>query len=711
MAANENNPQRRKEDKLKNIWAQDKAKRKGASKKIRLGLRRKLFLMIVTLIAGLLFAVYTITLNDERKVLKRELEIRGGTIVKNLSDSIYNTYANLKSARFSDTMAIDPDTPAENVPIQFVDSVTKAKTQQDFVSCYAINKKNRAFVHSDKKGYLFKLSLPKGIFGFKAIYPVKLYLEKLLERKKQPINDLKSYENVKKYLENIIGFKDKIKLLETPDSTVSFIKKDKTIFLSVKFGNKEELFNLNMKHSEIEPLIKLVTRIIINEYSENTMFVENAVTDLRKLRRTTSVETDRKIIETAYDKITGIIDKDYIYVSELTDFIKKSSNLINGITNPLLKVQVKKIITGIKNFVTMFNPIVQIKRDKISEENSEDLLYISYPMCETDKYFKTYRGEVHLLLSQKGILYTINNAEEKLQLAAIVAILVGTIFALILALFIVQPIKRLVESMRKVRDGDLNQTVIVKSSDEIGLLADNFNEMTSGLREKEKIRAAMNKAVSKDIAEEMLSGELKLGGEIKDVTVLFSDIRSFTTISESLSPENLLLMLNEYMTIMTNIVEKHWGTVDKFVGDEIMAQWGAPKSHGNDTLSAAKAALDMMDELHKLNNKRASNNEEPIDIGIGLNSGPVTAGMMGSENRMNYTLIGDHVNLGARLEGTNKIYGTHIIISENTFREIKDLVYVRELDLIRVKGKNEPVGIYELMGLTETGEAIRTERI
>ena len=187
----------------------------------------------------------------------------------------------------------------------------------------------------------------------------------------------------------------------------------------------------------------------------------------------------------------------------------------------------------------------------------------------------------------------------------------------------------------------------------------------------------------------------ELGGVDKQLTVFFSDVRGFTTLSESMTPQELLNHLNEYFTVMTNIILEYKGTLDKYVGDEIMCFWGAPLPQEEHALLACQCALRQQKALDELNESWPP--EKRISIGIGINSGIMTVGNVGSEGRMNYTLMGDPVNLGARLEGTNKQYGTTIIISEFTYGLVKDQVVARELDNIRVKGKNKPVLIYELI--------------
>ncbi len=218
-------------------------------------------------------------------------------------------------------------------------------------------------------------------------------------------------------------------------------------------------------------------------------------------------------------------------------------------------------------------------------------------------------------------------------------------------------------------------------------------------KEKKYIRQTFSKFVSHTVVDELLAhpDKLKLGGDKKILTVLFSDIRGFTTISEQLTPEGLVDHLNIYLQAMTDIVIKYNGTLDKYVGDEIMAFWGAPIPQDDHALLSCRAALEMMDVLHKMNAKWRAEGKPPLDIGIGLNTGEMVVGNMGSASRMDYTLMGDNVNLGARLEGTNKVYKTNIIISEYTYEHVRENVVVRELDLIRVKGKELPVRIYELI--------------
>jgi adenylate cyclase len=219
-------------------------------------------------------------------------------------------------------------------------------------------------------------------------------------------------------------------------------------------------------------------------------------------------------------------------------------------------------------------------------------------------------------------------------------------------------------------------------------------------REKRKVRGAFSQYVPPGLIGRLLEHPelLRLGGEEKVLTAMFSDIRGFTALSESLTPTALVEVLNEYLTEMTNVIFKHWGTLDKYIGDAIMAFWGSPYPQDDHALRSCKAALEMLETLHKLQERWKEQGRPNIDIGIGINTGQMVVGNMGSKTRFNYTIMGDNVNLASRLEGTNKKFGTRLIISENTYELVKDQMLVRELDLIKVKGKKQPVRIYELLG-------------
>jgi adenylate cyclase len=234
-------------------------------------------------------------------------------------------------------------------------------------------------------------------------------------------------------------------------------------------------------------------------------------------------------------------------------------------------------------------------------------------------------------------------------------------------------------------------------------------------REKRKMKRLFGQYVSKDVYERLVAHpELaRLGGQRRDMTVLFSDIRGFTTVTECGQPEEIVGMLNEYFTRMVEIVFRHKGTLDKFVGDMVMALFNAPLDDPEHADHAVEAALDMIDELQKLNERWASEGRfAGLDIGIGINTGPMIAGNIGSDAIMSYTVIGDAVNLGSRLESLNKQYGTRIIISDATRERLTRRYQLRALGEVVVKGKTAATAIYEVMGRGQAvPDTVRESRI
>lgn len=215
---------------------------------------------------------------------------------------------------------------------------------------------------------------------------------------------------------------------------------------------------------------------------------------------------------------------------------------------------------------------------------------------------------------------------------------------------------------------------------------------------EKRMKGTMARYMTREVAEKLMeSGEAVLGGQTQEATILFSDIRSFTTISEAIGPEETVSMLNEYFSIMVDIIFRYGGILDKYIGDAIMAVFGAPFSTGEDPDRAIQAAVDMLRALKAFNQTRLLKEKTPLDIGIGISTDQILSGNIGSEKRMDYTVIGDGVNLASRLESANKFYGTKILASEYTVRKLARRYTLREVDRIRVKGKVRPVAIYEIL--------------
>jgi adenylate cyclase len=217
--------------------------------------------------------------------------------------------------------------------------------------------------------------------------------------------------------------------------------------------------------------------------------------------------------------------------------------------------------------------------------------------------------------------------------------------------------------------------------------------------DRQYIQGAFSKYLSQDVINQIIENPdaLKLGGEVCTITTFFSDIKGFSSISEQLDAEGLVHLLNEYLSAMTDTIMRNRGTIDKYEGDAIMAFWGAPLSFPDHPYQACLSALEMQRILVDMRASLKEQGRHEIFVRMGINSGQAVAGNMGSRTRMNYTVMGDSVNLASRLEGANKNYGTFTMASQHTYESVKDKFRFRELDTIRVVGKSEPITVYELM--------------
>jgi adenylate cyclase len=263
-----------------------------------------------------------------------------------------------------------------------------------------------------------------------------------------------------------------------------------------------------------------------------------------------------------------------------------------------------------------------------------------------------------------------------------------------------KPVGQLAEGARKIAGGEYQHRVRFNQQDELGSLAASFNRMSEGLAERDRVRDLLGKVVSPEVAAELLRKDVTLGGEEREVTVLFSDLRNFTSMSERLTPQEMLGVLNRYFTRMDAIIAQHGGVVDKYMGDALMALFGAPLANPDDADRAMQAALDMTAALDDLNRRWQKRGLPTIGVGIGINTDVVVAGNMGSQTRLNYTVIGDGVNLASRLEGLTKTpeYQARIIISGSTLARAKQRYQARRLDEVAVKGKQKMTEIFALIG-------------
>lgn len=286
--------------------------------------------------------------------------------------------------------------------------------------------------------------------------------------------------------------------------------------------------------------------------------------------------------------------------------------------------------------------------------------------------------------------------QQRLFLIFALGMLVLVVALALLARNVTKPLQLLTQGARRIRSGDYGQTVDIPDRDEIGELAASFNAMASGLAEKERVRALLGKVVSPAIANELLGKHPELGGEERDVTVMFTDIHGFTTMAEGLPPQQVLALLNDYFTMLGGVIEQHHGVVDKYIGDAVMALFGAPLPDPDAVPHAVAAALAVKPALVRLNEALAARGLPPISMRIGIHHDRIVVGNMGSQERLNYTAIGDGVNLASRLENLCKPYGVDLIVSESVRITAPQFLYL-PLDLVRVKGKQQPVRIYTVL--------------
>ncbi|OPY85297.1 MAG: Adenylate cyclase 2 [Smithella sp. PtaU1.Bin162] len=321
--------------------------------------------------------------------------------------------------------------------------------------------------------------------------------------------------------------------------------------------------------------------------------------------------------------------------------------------------------------------------------NNEPVMDAALPISVLYQSKNIRIGTARIGISEKELQDAI--AKQKLTFfwISIVFVTIGLLIAYALAKVLTGPIYTLAVGMQIVAQGDLNQQVKVTYKDEIGKLTESFNQMVLSLREKLHMEKYLSHSTLKSIRKSRDMSELKLGGERKYVTALFSDVRNFTEMSEKMSPEEILEVLNTYLNLQAKIVRNRGGVVDKYVGDEIVAIF---EGKGQE-INAVRAAIEIQKFCRTLNWARAKLGKKQMNVGIGLNSGDVVMGNMGSQEQMNYTVIGDNINLTSRL--CSAAAAGQVVISKATADAVGKAATLHKLDSIKVKGKEKPIDIFE----------------
>ncbi|MEZ4935756.1 MAG: adenylate/guanylate cyclase domain-containing protein [Saprospiraceae bacterium] len=272
-------------------------------------------------------------------------------------------------------------------------------------------------------------------------------------------------------------------------------------------------------------------------------------------------------------------------------------------------------------------------------------------------------------------------------------VFIGMIYAVIfITRSFTKPIYSLLKEMNKVREGDFSTNAAIITEDEIGVLTNEFNEMVKGLKERELIRDTFGKYVTKDVANVILDQQINLQGEVRICTILVTDIANYTSISEGLSPEEIVQLLNEYFSVLVNIIQENNGVVNKFMGDSIFAIFNVPLDDPDHASHAINAAL----AIKEITATRKFGESHHLLTRIGINTGSVVAGNIGAADRMEYTVIGDDVNIAARLEQLNKQYNTQILVGENTCNLAKNQFKFKQIGDIQLKGKTQLIKVYEV---------------
>ena len=308
-------------------------------------------------------------------------------------------------------------------------------------------------------------------------------------------------------------------------------------------------------------------------------------------------------------------------------------------------------------------------------------------------------GALYLGVSQRANAAALWWARYNAIGVSVAMVVVGIIGAFMLGSVLSRPISQLMEGTRAIAQGNYSITLYVPSHDEIGALTQSFNDMAASLKEKDAIKRAFTRYVAREVVSEILKDpdNIVLTGERREVTVLFCDVRGFTSISERLAPEEVVSLLNAFYTLMIDTTFKHDGTLDKFLGDGVMAVFGAPIYHTDHTLRALRTALAMQAGIRDLSARRVAEGQPPLRVGIGVNAGSAVAGSVGTEERMEYTVIGDSVNLASRLESYAR--PGQILITDHTYEVVKDDIDARALGRLKVRGKEEELEVYEVLGV------------
>lgn len=519
---------------------------------------------------------------------------------------------------------------------------------------------------------------------------IKLELETIIQKSKQMALTLEE-NDVSVKVRNLftkIFFDDDSDLIYL--SLVQF-EENKVNFLR-SVHNLEFLNENNLQESDLNNLI----RSNINQFSKSL----NGKISLLNLSLGKKIPILVLVIPYKKDLFQDIL---ILSILRPTKFMKAFEK--RGISETLMVSEEGKILahSEIKNVLAVsdYSHLEIVKEMLKSSLGNGQIRY-----TDNDKaYIGTFKrvgiagSGIISIVSEDKVFEEAYNIQRRNIYILIIALCISLAIMFLFSKTITNPILNLLDATNRLAHGNYDVKVSEKNNDEVGLLSKNFIRMSEGLKEREKVKDALGRFVNPAIVEMVLSKDLKLGGERKNCAIFFSDIRNFTSISEKLSPEEVVEFLNEYMTLMVECIDMTFGVVDKFIGDAIMATWGATESFGNVVENSLNCAILMRRELIKFNKNRGKDPKKPIiKIGCGINYGPAIAGQIGSENRLEFTVIGDAVNLASRIEALNKPFGTDILVSEEAISKVGDKYILEKMRPILVKGKEKPQNIFAVVG-------------
>ncbi len=462
----------------------------------------------------------------------------------------------------------------------------------------------------------------------------------------------------------------------------------------------------------------------VNDISEVSIPIANHAAELNEagLRRRIAFErlyreysltdSDSSVIKEAepnFDLFTKAV------IDDIALLKKDLSNLPDDNKERELYAQAREIVSSIETTFIQQNAIARkiLNKQKAKEvANYKELMEIN---IQGQTLLQQKRSSLQKLAMELA-RFSVNGAIKAEQnvlwssfIISLLAILLGLWGAWILSRKLARPLLSLLQSTKAVHDGNLSVNIIGLPQDEIGQLGDSLNKMIEELRRKEDLQNLMSTYIDPRIVEKIIipGRQDMLAGQKQIMTVLFCDIAGFTKISENLSPTGLVKMINRYLTVMSECIQAEQGVIDKYIGDAIMAYWGPPFIKEEEQAAAAcRAALRQITALKYFINELPDllglrKNIPEINIRIGIATGEVVVGNIGSDTARNYTVMGDIVNMASRLEAANKGYGTQILMSENTMHMAGNHIESNEIDQIILKGKTEPVRVYELLALAE----------